>query len=171
MEGLLGRLMQKLSETFGGPHTEEPDSSKWQKRDVGGYPARKWYAGDPDSPTISGGYHPDMMHHLAYNERSNEFPEYQHLYKAMNAIGDMVEADASLYDEGKSGPMQGVTDYSTAKDMMDVNVRDFVKGVHSVNPPDTTKNIDKLIAPKKEPDALLKAIMRFGPSGSMKDWS
>ena len=38
--------------------------------------------------------------------------------------------------------------------------------------PDTTKNIDKLINPEaSQRDALLKAIMRFGPTGSMKDWS
>ena len=83
MEGLLGRLMQKLSETFGGPHTEHPDS--------------------------------------------------------LQAAPDSLQVTPSPFE------------------------------------PDTLKNIDRLIAPQKQvdgkKDALLKAIMRFGPSGSMKDWS
>lgn len=86
MEGLLGRLLEKLKASFGGPHTEEPDSLKQNYK--------TWLE--------------------EHNNQNSDFLESQ---------------------------------------------------------PDTTKNIDKLIAPKKKPDALLKAIMRFGPTGSMKDWS
>ena len=92
--------------------------SIWKKRPVGGYPARKVAPDDQSSPTLTGGEKSSFY--------KGDHSDLEHpAYGVSKAIGEMIDNE------------RGVTDYSTAKDMMDVNVRDYVKAVHSENPPVT----------------------------------
>jgi len=76
--------------------------------------------GDPDSPIWTGGYPQEI------------YDEYQANADEANLSGSKIHRAMAAIDNMEG---TGVTDWGSAKDMMDVNVRDYVRAVHSVDTP------------------------------------